>query len=234
MFSTPPRSKGLQNVNYASHHTLIDCLKPQKLTYNLELPYKRDSHKVCTVIEDILTPEECNNIILRSEEVGYHQALVNVGVGEIHDPEYRNSSRCIIDDVKFAKEIFERMQRYIPLELTDDNFASWKAVGLNERMRILRYTKGNFFSHHFDGSYKRNNDERSFYTVMIYLNAGGGNDYTGGNTNFLHPVYHSRKTEFAPKLGSCLIFDHNLLHEGAKLLSGTKYAIRTDVMFEKK
>jgi hypothetical protein len=34
-----------------------------------------------------------------------------------------------------------------------------------------------------------------------------------------------------PKSGSVLVFDHELLHEGALLKEGLKYAIRTDVMY---
>lgn len=31
--------------------------------------------------------------------------------------------------------------------------------------------------------------------------------------------------------GDVLIFDHRLLHEGAAVTSGVKYAVRTDVMY---
>jgi hypothetical protein len=30
-----------------------------------------------------------------------------------------------------------------------------------------------------------------------------------------------------------LVFDHRLLHEGEKVTEGVKYAIRTDLMFER-
>ena len=33
--------------------------------------------------------------------------------------------------------------------------------------------------------------------------------------------------------GLALVFDHHLMHEGAVLLKGVKYAIRTDVMFRR-
>jgi len=35
-------------------------------------------------------------------------------------------------------------------------------------------------------------------------------------------------------VGSVLIFEHPILHEGSKLISGRKYAIRTDVMYSSK
>ena len=40
-------------------------------------------------------------------------------------------------------------------------------------------------------------------------------------------------TEYVPKSGSVLVFDHELFHEGALLKEGVKYAIRTDVMYRR-
>ena len=41
------------------------------------------------------------------------------------------------------------------------------------------------------------------------------------------------KNRFAPEItqGMVLMFEHRILHEGAKLLKGVKYIIRTDVMY---
>jgi hypothetical protein len=35
----------------------------------------------------------------------------------------------------------------------------------------------------------------------------------------------------APEAGDVLVFDHQLLHEGAEVTRGVKYACRTDVMY---
>ena len=35
-----------------------------------------------------------------------------------------------------------------------------------------------------------------------------------------------------PRAGRVLVFQHNILHEGSTLISGTKYAMRTDVMYK--
>jgi prolyl 4-hydroxylase len=34
-----------------------------------------------------------------------------------------------------------------------------------------------------------------------------------------------------PEAGLALIFDHDLLHEGAAVLEGQKYVLRSDVMY---
>ena len=36
-----------------------------------------------------------------------------------------------------------------------------------------------------------------------------------------------------PETGKALIFQHDILHEGNRLLSGTKYAFRMDVMYSR-
>jgi hypothetical protein len=55
---------------------------------------------------------------------------------------------------------------------------------------------------------------------MIYLN----DDFKGGATTFNDIVVR-------PKKGSALIFYPYLEHEGSEVLEGTKYVLRTDIMF---
>jgi len=56
--------------------------------------------------------------------------------------------------------------------------------------------------------------------LMIYLN----DNFVGGETTF-------RNLKIHPKKGSCLVFFHDLEHEGTKLISGEKYILRTDIMY---
>ena len=58
-----------------------------------------------------------------------------------------------------------KLQQFLPLEKENYN-----SIGLNEMFRFYRYTTGQRFKMHRDGSFKRNEIERSFYTFMIYLN----------------------------------------------------------------
>lgn len=92
---------------------------------------------------------------------------------------------------------------------------------LNERFRIYRYTEGQRFAWHRDGSFRRSTDEESYYTLMVYLNEG----FEGGRTEFAdHAVVE-------PATGRALVFYHPLLHQGAPVVRGTKYVLRTDVMY---
>ena len=57
---------------------------------------------------------------------------------------------------------------------------------------------------------------------MVYLNE----NFSGGETEL-------QGYNIQPKTGTALLFPHALLHQGNAVLSGTKYVLRTDVMYEK-
>jgi len=126
----------------------------------------------------------------------------------------------------------------------------WLPCGLNECLKIGRYHAGCHFSPHIDGPWVPKQDVSSIFTVVIYLN-GPESDHLyfhGGETNFLRqlpgmqdnagdtrePFSHIEKSKQAhevicsvtPKTGRALIFRHDLLHEGAPLVEGTKFILR--------
>lgn len=67
---------------------------------------------------------------------------------------------------------------------------------------------------------RRANGEVSQLSFIIYLN----DDFTSGETAVM-------KSVITPKRGVALFFLHELLHEGRPVLGGTKYVMRTDVMY---
>jgi predicted 2-oxoglutarate/Fe(II)-dependent dioxygenase YbiX len=97
-----------------------------------------------------------------------------------------------------------------------------RAVGANERLRCYRYLPGQYFAPHFDGHFRRDDGDESLLTLMVYLNAceGGG-----------HTVFTDLELEVKPTTGMAVLFNHRLLHEGAKVTAGVKYAVRSDVMY---
>lgn len=115
----------------------------------------------------------------------------------------------------------------------------WKAVGVNDLFKFSKYEKGEKFLPHIDNAYAPSATRRSIFTVIIYLN----DDFTGGRTRFykrqqdipfLEQLDNNAILEtVVPKTGSCVIFNHDLLHDGEAITQGTKYIIRTEVMFEK-
>lgn len=175
-------------------------------------------------ISDVLTADECRQIIALAEARGFDAATINALGGVRVDKEIRNNDRVIVDDVDLARRIWSRVAAFIP-----PLWAGRPVRDLNERFRFYRYTPGQRFSWHWDGSFERPNGEVSQLTFMIYLNEG----YEGGETRF-DDVSESQPGGYLSvtgKLGMALVFDHELLHEGAEVTAGAKYALRSDVMY---
>jgi hypothetical protein len=114
-----------------------------------------------------------------------------------------------------------------------------KPLGLNPKLRVLRYdsSDNDRFESHFDATTMVGSNQKSLMTVLLYLNDGDGQEFEGGETLFLdkHIANTTQKddhvTKVTPSAGSVVIFEHDLFHSGAPLLWGTKYVLRTDVLF---
>ena len=203
--------------------------------------WERGSKQYMRVIENILTHKECQQLIELAERKGYEAALVNIGGGRQKlMSDVRNNDRCIIDDPETMEVIWQRILSVCQdRELLHGPYRDQTAfaVGLNERMRILRYDPGTYFAPHFDGSYRRGLEaglerrgEASYITAQFYLNEG----FQGGATRFMNCRNESIGFDLIPKTGSILLFQHDMYHEGSLLVEGRKYALRTDVMYTNK
>jgi len=183
--------------------------------------------RLAFILDNILTEAECRDLIRRTEDQGYEPALLNVGPGRQElVTDVRKSERCIIDSVETASWIWERIRENIP-DVWKNYF---KVVGLNERLRFLKYGPGEYFAPHFDGRYRRpDGSEESFITIQLYLNEG----FEGGNTTFISSSSKADNVGVVPRIGRVLVFQHDILHEGSLLVQGTKYTMRTDVMYRK-
>lgn len=171
-------------------------------------------------VEGFFSPAECAQYISLSEGAGYGDAPVHTRLGEVMRQDIRNNARVIWDDEALAASLWERISPCVPSPLFGR-----EAIGLNERFRFYRYDVGQTFKPHYDGTFTRENGEKSQVTFMIYLN----DDFDGGQTRF--DVSRIGELDVVPQTGMGLLFFHNLRHEGAPVLSGRKYVLRTDVMY---
>ena len=158
-------------------------------------------------------------------ERGYRLA----DVSGVIDETARKSGRVCVDAPALAGQIFERLRPALPATWLCGGL--WRLKGLNERLRFLRYGRqGDFFHRHRDGCYERNAGERSFVTLLLYLNEG----YRGAWTTVYNPAkYGGGALVVPPAVGMVLLHDHNLYHEVPPLVAGVKHVIRTDVMYER-
>ncbi|WP_294315371.1 2OG-Fe(II) oxygenase [uncultured Chryseobacterium sp.] len=173
-------------------------------------------HQEIFLIENFLTNEECDHYIDLIKDKVFEEAKINMQGRQVMSKGIRNNDRLMVFDNKLAENLFRRAARFLP-----QTHGTYKVSGFNEMFRIYKYSPGQRFKMHRDGSYIRNEHERSFYTFLIYLN----DDFEGGETEFegLFTV--------APKKGSALVFYHPFRHEGKTLISGLKYVLRTDIMY---
>ena len=200
---------------------------------------KHPIHQTCMnrlmAIPNFFTSEECNDMIKRCNDFK--------NLEDEYPKEYRNASRELITDKEFAKLIFERLKETIDLDAIGklitpyglDSRGEWKACGINEMMRLSKYEPGEYFKIHTDGQFRRSEHERSIYTLLIYLNQ----DFKGGETRFYndptktdsdfeeYSLLHTLK----PSLGQLALFNQDFYHEGCPVTKGTKYILRTEIMY---
>jgi predicted 2-oxoglutarate/Fe(II)-dependent dioxygenase YbiX len=173
------------------------------------------------VIHDFLSRAECQRWIDDSEALGYGDAPITTSVGFVMRKDVRDNERVIHDSPKLADAWWQRARPFLPAE-----WSRWQIVGFNERFRFYRYDPGQKFAKHTDGYFERDNGERSHLTFMVYLNE----EFDGGETVF-HDIRPRLRVK--PRTGMALVFNHRRLHEGAPVISGRKYVLRTDVMYRR-
>ena len=175
------------------------------------------------VIDGFLDRDACAAWVARAEALGFDEAPISTAEGEVRVEGVRNNDRAMVDDPGAAEALWGRLEPMLPRALRAIPMGGrwWRAAGLNERLRFYRYRPGQRFRWHADGAFHRNAEERSFFTVMIYLSAVA----RGGETRF-HGGASVR-----PEPGRALLFWHPLTHEGAAVEAGRKVVLRTDLLF---
>ncbi len=181
---------------------------------------KKEVSAYIYTVENFMSEEECQHWIQLGEMEGFEKAKINLGTRQVLAPGVRNNDRVIYDDETLTLDLWERIKPFVPQELEYGY-----ACGLNERLRFYRYTIGQEFKMHRDGSHIKNIHEWSSYTFMVYLNDG----MEGGET-----LFPNSGTSIQPKTGMALLFAHQLLHQGCPITKGVKYVLRTDVMYRRK
>ncbi len=166
-------------------------------------------------VEGFCSPAECDGYIQLAESLGFGDAPITIPGGPVMRKEVRDNSRAMLDDSALAEALWDRARPYVPGVIDGHN-----ALGLNERFRFYRYDPGQTFRWHRDGYFERPNGERSRLTFMVYLN----DDFEGGETRF-------QESTIRPERGMALLFVHRLIHEGAEVIRGRKYVLRSDVMY---
>ena len=182
------------------------------------MPNIDDSKSYIVEVADLLSAEECDELIAKIESLKPEIAPITTARGALVRPNVRNNERVMFDDFELANRLFNDVKELLP-----DEFAGRTIVGANERFRCYRYKPGMRFAPHRDGAFVRDQHEMSFYTFLVYLS----DDFEGGETTF----FTKPEIQINPVKGHAVLFQHPLVHEGSVVTSGVKYVARTDIMY---
>jgi len=191
---------------------------------------------------NVLSISECRQTIGLTESLGY---LPDAAVSLPRSIRHNHSLTWVADDT--TTNII--WQRCAPL-MNDDQeiFDGKQALGLNGRFRFYRYQAGDYFSPHTDGAWPGSkvidgqlvtnafSDRWSQLTFLLFLSDA----YEGGDTQFYLPSNNHDQTTVVnvrTPAGGVLCFPHGMhplhcLHSSEAIVSGSKYIIRSDVLFE--
>lgn len=198
---------------------------------------------------DLLAADECARLVALSENHGY---LEDAAVSLPRSIRHNDNFTWVADDV--TNELLWRRCR--PLLSDPHEYNRGKAcVGLNARYRFYRYREGDYFAPHTDGSWPGSRlvdgelltdaygDRYSQFSLLLFLSDG----YEGGETRFyLDPADPARPArnpddarvvDVRTPLGGALVFPHgthpqHCVHASRPITAGSKYIIRSDVLFE--
>lgn len=228
---------------------------PKRCSRYLHAP----DHCCAFVLPSIINASECRYLIEKGAHTprGFHYVTEAAHVDEngetihvkLQNPNDHKLS--VFEDAKFLDVLWERIRHFVEpgsgrhVDAFYQRTKCGKPSGLNRRVRVLRYDAdaNDRFDPHFDAT-TRIEDQTSLLTVLVYLCDGEGIDFEGGETLYLDSHVSSLNkalnlddtgcTKVTPRRGDVVIFEHDLYHSGAPLNTGTKFVMRTDIMFSSK
>ncbi len=159
------------------------------------------------VYDNVFSKDECDNII---NNININTNCINQSM----NLEYVNNiveQRCKLPNFVFQKDPSISMDHYNTQHWYYDNILpEWKATKRNSGK----------LQAHFDSVYIKSLNEKSLFTIIIYLSD------TDGDLNI-------EQTKITPKMGRAVVFDLKYLHEAQPNTNGTKYFIRSKIMYHR-
>ena len=198
---------------------------------------------------NVFSETECDALIALTEKLEY---LPDAAVSLPRSVRHNDNLTWVVDEA--TTDILWR-RCAAATEPCGELHGGKRAVGLNARFRFYRYQTGDYFAPHTDGAWPGSKvigdqlignafmDRWSQLSFVALLS----DDFSGGRTEFYvakdDPTRPARSGEPAavhsvttPR-GGALCFPHgthplHCLHASETITAGTKYIIRTDVLFE--
>jgi prolyl 4-hydroxylase len=183
------------------------------------------AHPLVWTVDDFLSAEECEARLAALASAEWLAATVNSATGRVVRDHVRSNTVAVLRDPADAERLYARFRPHVPARLSYESAAGRREVdlvGLKSPLRVYRYEAGQSFGVHQDQSYPGEGGSMSRLTFMVYLN----DDFEGGHTTF--PTVEK---VVVPLRGRAVFFQHAILHAGEAVASGTKYVLRSDVLY---
>lgn len=244
--STPGERRKPPNMHPAIVYLTDDNTVPLAMPAPPTTHHKHPVVPNLSLITNVLSVEECQQIVAATESVGFLPDAPIKEDGSQSSILAHNVYWMV--DQSFHDNLWERVRAHVPAHVTGR-----KARGINRRFRVYRYVPGAEYRCHIDGAWPPSGinpvtktyeydgspshaKQSSLFTFLIYLN----DEFEGGETTFFLPSAQDgviNAYPIQPVMGSVAVFPHGeangaLLHEGTGVRQGAKYIIRTDVEYD--
>jgi predicted 2-oxoglutarate/Fe(II)-dependent dioxygenase YbiX len=184
------------------------------------------AHPLVWTVDDFLSADECRARLEALASAEWLAATVNGPTGRVVRDDLRSNTVAVLRAAGDAERLYVRLRPHVPARLSYESAAGRRddveLVGLKSPLRVYRYEVGQSFGVHQDQSYPGEGGSTSRLTFMVYLN----DDFEGGHTTF--PTLDK---VIVPLRGRAVFFQHAILHAGEAVERGTKYVLRSDVLY---
>lgn len=153
-FRTIEITPGLERKPANLHPAILHASRDDAILLSSKAP-KSTHHKHPTVpnlhlLQDILSPSECDQIIASAETIGFTPDAPIRAEGE-ESSVLAHNFYWVVDD-SFNAKLWERVKSYVPADV-----GGKKVRGLNRRFRVYRYVPGAEYRAHIGMSYLPSN-----------------------------------------------------------------------------
>lgn len=221
-------------VNAASAWTRVDGTVEEEVEVEVVEAIPNVPERNLYVIDRVLTAGECKQIIQLAES---RDALEHYTSPKSPEYAYRDHHRVKFQSTGLADVLWREtvLERAFDTLIGRGSRIVGRPIGLNPELKLYRYSGGESFGKHIDGSEVVSGGDgrpvgRTEYTVLFYLS-----NTVGGDTVFYDDEGH-RIASIVPEQGKVVIHRHGqdkcLEHEALPVVEGSvKYVLRTDVVF---
>mmetsp|Transcript_35409 Transcript_35409/g.60157 ORF Transcript_35409/g.60157 Transcript_35409/m.60157 type:complete len:655 (-) Transcript_35409:29-1993(-) len=151
-------------LSFSGEQVLLTDLNNRLPVVKSPLPYVQDSF----LLENVLSPAECNRLIAAAETAGYNPDEPVAG----QPGASILAHACVwVVDHNLERTIFERVREFLPSynkskEHNQDpgegaETTAFQPLGLNRRFRFYRYVPGRYYRPHIDGAWPKSGFDRN-------------------------------------------------------------------------